>query len=428
MNRYVSIICIIAAIIAAVGVFAYNFFEIYETEVYDSPSAEVRANDFLALERWLIKNGHPVTIWPHTLPGNVPQITENIIAPDALSFTWEENTFDALTPGIEEHIVVLDALSFIWEEDTFDVLAPWIEKGNHLFVYYNFRQDAFRDKDFYSFVNHFDVKMITPDNEDDFSSETETNDNNSLENAEPQNQTSNEAGTSSGDSENRIDMDQIIWFKIDNNRNDILMAGIDNETINLVCIPYGKGSVTFTGRPYFMRNINLRKNANRMLTWNLTGAKDEDKQGILFVRETEFENTFFQDLFHEGNIFPLLISVFVLIIVCFWGFIPRFGKIIADEESPGKPIRERFLAEAVFLKKFHSLKSYIDVYEKTIQQRFRKNYGEYIDDKKIFCLRLAEITKLDAAIIEQSLYPKRFVTSGTFLKCMNTIETIMERL
>jgi hypothetical protein len=71
---------------------------------------------------------------------------------------------------------------------------------------------------------------------------------------------------------------------------------------------------------------------------------------------------------------------------------------------------------------------YINVYEEAIQQRLRKNYGEYIHDKKDFCIRLSEIVKLDADIIEQSLYPKKIYTSRSFTKCMKTIEIIMERL
>ncbi len=401
MNKYISIICIIAVIVIGIGIFAYNFLEIYDREVYEFPSPEVRANNYLALERWLLESGHPV---------RTSQFAELI------------NIMQA-----DENVVVMNSSSFYWEKNTFDVLKPWIEEGHHLFVFHDYWKDAFHDEDFYSFVNHFNVRMITPGDEDIFEDEMNEADNDTQE-PEPHTPNADDEETVSEKTEEYPYVDRTIRFVIEEGSDEILCAGIDDETINLVHIPFGNGSVTFTGNPYFMQNYNIKTNENRLLAWNVTGAKDNNKNGILFVEEIEFQNTFLQDLINEGNIFPLLISIFILTIVCFWGFIPRFGKIIADEESPGKPIRERFLAEAIFLKKFHSLRMYIDAYEKTIQQRFRKNYGEYIDDRKKFCIRLAEITKLDAAIIEQSLYPKGLITASAFAKCMKTIEIIMERL
>jgi hypothetical protein len=399
MNRYFSIICIILAILAALGIFAYVFLETYDREVRTSPSVEVRSNDFAALERWLSASGHPA---------------------NTLQFTDAESILQT-----DEDVLVINSSSLNWEEDTFDVLSPWIENGKHLFVYHNYYQNSFYDEDFYSFVNQFDVKIITPDDDEYFIKDEipETQE------AEPHVPTSDDAEIFSADKEEDfLAIDQTIQFAIEEDQSNILFAGAFDGAINLVHIPVGKGSVTFTGSPFFMQNFNINRGRNKFLAWELTGAKDSNKKGILFVQEIEFQNTFFQDLINEGTIFPLIISILVLIVICFWRFIPRFGKIIADEEISGKPIRERFLAEAVFLKKFRSLSKYIDVYENAIQQRFRKNYGEYIDDEKIFCTRLAEIVKIDAAIIEQSLYPKKIITSRSFVKHMKTIEIIMERL
>ncbi len=407
MNRYLTIICIIGAVLLGVGIFAYNFLEIYDKEVYKHPSAEARSNDFLALQRWLSETGHPVHTWEYGYPEDILES--------------------------EDSVVVLDALSFYWEEDTFDILGPWIEAGNHLVIYYDYWQDDYSDKDFYSFIEQFGVTMITPGTSEKppNSPEAETPvpeaPKETIDKTDSFVQISDEQ-PSEKDPDLHPTMDRSIEFTLQKNRRNIRTAGNDNETINLVQIPLGEGTVTFTGRPYFMRNINLKKTGNRMLSWQLTGAGDIEKQGILFIRETEFKNTFFQDLVNAGNIFPLLISIFILTVVCFWGFIPRFGKIIADEETPGKPIRERFLAEALFLKKFRSLNVYLDNYEKTIQQRFRKNYGEYIHDKNAFCSRLAEIVKLDAIVIENALYPKGLITSRSFTNHMKTIEIIMERL
>jgi hypothetical protein len=400
MNRYLSIICIIVAILAVLGFFAYSFLEIYDREVYESPSAEVRSNDYLALERWLSKSGHHVDILPFTNPKDILQIDEDVI--------------------------IMNSSSFSWTEDTFDELKSLIENGKHFFIFHEYYQTTFHDEDFYSFINHFGVDMITPG--DDDASENISESENNFDSQETESSNQNDTELITAEDDDYLYLDQTIYFIIEENRNDILSAGVDANKINLVHIPFGKGSVTFTGSPFFMQNNNLRKNKNRLLAWNLTGAKDEDRQGILFVQEREIQNTFLQDLVNEGNIFPLIISIFILTIICFWGFIPHFGKIITEEESFGKPIRERLIAEAVFLKKFHSLNQYIDVYEKTIQQRFRKNYGEYIDDEKIFCSRLATIIKLDANIIEQSLYPKKKITSRSFAKCIKTIEIILERL
>lgn len=401
MNKYATIIAVITAVLLIVGLFAYHFLEIYDRTMYKNPSPEARANEFLALEKWLDATGHPA--------GTAGYV-----------YDYEE------LMDRDEDVFVIDALSFSWLADTFDTLKPWIESGKHLVIYYSYWTDTIHDEDFPGFAEKMGVAIISPaakdkgpgEKEDDAGTDIPGNGGAEAENVE-------------GTERSLLpDFDFSLKFRIPENRKDILWEGKNRENANLVYIPAGKGSVTFTGVPYFMHNPNLKqKEENTLLSWYLTGGNDKDKRGIVFIRESRQKmNTFFADLLDEGNIFPLLISVLLLVAVCFWGFIPRFGKTVADEESPGKPIRERFLAEALFLKKYHSLNMYIDLYGKTIEQRFRKNYGEHISGRELFCSRIAEITRLDVQTVSSALYPRGRVTSRHFKRCMKIIEIILERL
>ena len=410
MNRYVTVISIIAGVLLLLGLFAYNFLEIYDKPVRRRPSPEVRANEFVALERWLGSSGHPVNT-------------------DFYAYA------DDLVEYYDEDVFVIDALSFYWDEDTFDWLEGWLVLGKHLVVYYNYWQDDYHDPYFTDFIEQFGITMITPGTPAEEPPESNQEDRDNIEDTDsPVSSGGDEPLVipgvipAGGEDPGRPNLDRAIRFTFPAGRADIETAGLNETTVNLVRVRLGAGSVTFTGRPYFMYNNYINEPENALLSWALTGAQDKDNRGIMLFRETEDKNTFFSDLLEEGNIFPLAISILILMAVCFWGFIPRFGKVIADEESPGKPIRERFLSEALFLKKFHSLHIYLELYRKNVEQRFRKDYGETIDDEIQFCSRLAEITSLDPGAINSALYPRGHITGRIFTKHMKTIEIILERL
>jgi hypothetical protein len=141
--------------------------------------------------------------------------------------------------------------------------------------------------------------------------------------------------------------------------------------VRLVTVYPGKGSVTLTGRPLFMQNYFLGAVPNARLSWELTGGALEEGGGILFIRERKMARHFFGRLAERGNPLPLAVSVLVLTAVGFWMVIPAFGNPLRDEERPFRPIRDRFLAEIRFLKKYGALDSYLRPYVDNLKKRGR---------------------------------------------------------
>jgi hypothetical protein len=66
----------------------------------------------------------------------------------------------------------------------------------------------------------------------------------------------------------------------------------------------------------------------------------------------------------RGNFLPVIVSALLLIVIGFWMVIPVFGLVIYEKKKSARPIRERFLAEAGFLKKYKSLYYYLDTYRR----------------------------------------------------------------
>jgi hypothetical protein len=101
-------------------------------------------------------------------------------------------------------------------------------------------------------------------------------------------------------------------------------------------------------------------------------------------------------------------------------------------------MRERFLAEARFLKKYKGLEGYLEIYYNSLKQKFRQQYGEIPEDDSSFINRLAELCDLDkqevtecvrfAALRLTAETPQRGTSNKEFIKHINTIKTIMERL
>jgi hypothetical protein len=97
------------------------------------------------------------------------------------------------------------------------------------------------------------------------------------------------------------------------------------------------------------------------------------------------------------------VSVLALVCIGFWMVIPGFGVLRHGDERRSRPIRDRFRAEARFLKKYHALDGYLEVYlreiksknrdqekdprieeiENSLGEKKRLKYGEIIRDLKI---------------------------------------------
>jgi hypothetical protein len=117
-----------------------------------------------------------------------------------------------------------------------------------------------------------------------------------------------------------------------------------------------------------MRNFHLEKRQNAVTTWNLFSAGGENP-GVLFIRGEKTVRSFWGKLAERGDFTCLVISIPLILVIGFWMVLPGFGPVLGDEEEPLRSIRERFIAEGRFLKKYGALDIYLEVYVREIKSR-----------------------------------------------------------
>ncbi|GHT91612.1 hypothetical protein FACS1894140_2480 [Spirochaetia bacterium] len=367
MNRYKTIFGISAAGILILGVLAYTQLEIYQRTEPVSPSHAVRSNNFYAMEKWLARTGHPVRIDSQRSSGRLILEQDRAVYIQASLFDWQ----------------YVDS-----------ILTPWIQLGASLLIslesgWYD------EDEDFADFLESIGVQaeLWNPEDEEDDDEDT----------------------VILRDAENYPDFDSDFCFSLieDFDFDDPpLLLNDDGGVARLVTVPLGQGSITVTGQPYFMYNYYLEKEENARLAWELTAAKTEDEQpGVLFIRGRWAVKSLFGKLAERGNPLPLIVSALVLVLAGFWMVIPGFGILRAGDERRTRPIRDRFRAETRFLKKYHALDSYLELYLREIKNKYR--------DRK---------TDPRVEEIERSLGEKKNRTNGEIIRDLKILETIMEHL
>ena len=421
MRKYAVPFFLILSAFAIIAVFAYNYFEIYEQPIDKKPSRQARANEYLAMEQWLTKTGHAVRIISSA------NISNLLSAP--------------------EKVAVIFASLFDWKPDAYNELEQWAENGGNLILCLGDEVIEAEKPGLEEFFSKFGFHVNYNEYE-------------LIEN--------NDAFPAFSNDINFTISNQLLQPRgkdtVTNTGTNIITIADPSGKIRLIRLPIKKGSITFCGTPDFMKSRSLDKEKNALLSWYLTGEQDIEKKGILFVRGAKIEPGFFGRLAERGNFTPLLVSILVLLAAGFWMSIPVFGFLKGDEERPGKPIRERFLAEARFLKKYKSLASYLETYYLFIKKRFAQQYGENINDDHSFFSRLADICDIERQDIAEAFHPlqnihrekqintnsantvkERWILrllnwnilqskhltkipSRKFIKQINTIKTILERL
>jgi hypothetical protein len=121
-----------------------------------------------------------------------------------------------------------------------------------------------------------------------------------------------------------------------------------------------------------MQNLYIDRELNARLAWELTGGGDRENRGLLFVRGRRIVRGLWGNLVERGNLLCLVLPFLALTAIGFWMLIPAFGRVRKDAEPPGKPLRERFLAEARFLKKYRGLDLYVGIYIHELRSRLRR--------------------------------------------------------
>ncbi|MDR0878758.1 MAG: hypothetical protein LBN21_11950 [Treponema sp.] len=358
MRKYVIISGIAAAVLLLIGFFVYKNFEIYPRKVPVGPARSVTVNNYYALEKWLAKTGHPVRVEKQGTPGSIVSGTKKAVVIQSSVFDWKNAA---------------------------EILTPWIEAGGFLVVSVD---DYFDDDEGpAAFLETLGLRYENYNGPDD-------------ESAAPLSE------------DLSPDFDRNIYFTYTGAVPAVIMedpAGI----IRLVKITAGKGAVTVIGSPVFMYNDYLEeRELNARLSWDLTGAAagDEDP-GVLFIHGKRTVKSLFGKLAERGNILPPGLSVLILIVAGFWMVLPSFGLLFREREQSLRPIRERFLAETHFLKKYRALETYLEIYLREIKAKGqgRKPEGEL-------------------AAIENVLKKGKGLRYNDLVRSLKICQTIMERL
>jgi hypothetical protein len=342
----------IVAVLAAAGIFCYTQLEIVGSERWESPSREARENSYLALDRWLSGRGIPIR---------------------ALS----DGTIDTILEGPEKTVFVASSC-FDWTDEAEEGfrLNSWVKAGGALIISIDTYTAGWYLSEYLKTlgVAEYDESYDEDDDEafaGDFETGPET-----------------EAAEEPADESLRVDHDKIPsldygmefilpWKGEGVDRVSVIrsysyrypaMENYFNDRARLVHLEMGAGSVTVTGKALFLHNWALMEEPNA----NLAGALFFEKppeDGVLFIREGWGEKHLFGSLAEKGNTLALLVSTIVLVVVGFWMVIPLFGRPRPVSALPGKPLRERFLAEGRFLFAYNGLDRYLSAYEAELERR-----------------------------------------------------------
>jgi hypothetical protein len=362
-----SIVCALLAL----GVYsALEYFEIRSETVWEGPSRKARMNAYLALERWLEKTGHPV---------------------QTVTKKSDESVF------AQRKVFCVQASALDWTENTPAAIFSWIRDGGFLFLHWDTRtpENANTQK----FLKTLGLRtQAAPETKD------------------PQPQ------EGFPDFDRRFTLKPI---KENPNRPRMLLRKDPGGHIRLAALPLGQGGIALGGEPLFMRSSNLKKAENARLAWELTGAKDSAGEGIVFIRAGIAKDTMYEAFSARGSLVFVIASALVLIITGFWTAIPAFGRPKIDQERPGRPLEERFLAEGSFLKKFGALDSYLDTYRKEI--RLKSRLGSDKTPEALAGL-LAPLCGMDEKTIREALSSRRGVKFREFIKQRKILKTLWESL
>jgi len=364
MNRnYIFGFAAAAALIAILAFAAWALFEIKPVSKRVPPSREARLNEYLALDRWLQNNGISVRI-------------ESSGKPSSIYNAAERNIF-------------IQASLFTWNDDAVNYIINWVEEGGNLYLYLDYQTTpvnsyssgehdwVFTDKEPFRLLEAFGITAESKKSNYHYDGNSPAYDRNvSFETA---------------------DEDALIlkdWYGI----------------ARFVQVKRGAGKFAVSGRPRFLLSSNLDEAPNARLASAIFLANNGEPSWF-FIRGTAKIQGLFGSLWRQGNLTVLLVSLLVLLIICFWTVIPMFGLVREDDEKPGKALRERFLAEGRFYKRYGALDVYRNAYLKEIKRKLAQKEG-----------------LLDKDEIEKQLNLTEHYTHAEFPKMIIILKNILESI
>jgi len=381
----------VMALIIAAALFC-NYFKIEAATKRTGESAGARQNRYLAFDRWLAAAGHRLTI-------------------------YESGGAEELTKGGEKTALIFSS-SFDWAEagrDGNGKLADYLKNGGNIAVFI----DGGYDKALSGFLSKYNVEYrFAPFNSDDVSDNDTAPDNTSTNNISTSNISTNNISLDNISTSN-ISVDNITETDTDSYAEPYLDTGVyfintknKQERNAHIIQEQAGGRLTVTGEPVFMQNYNLeesraaaarasqsgadgegaqsgtdagpltlRARSGTLLAWNISGALDGDKSGIVMFRSREAaaaltshlsREDFFSLFFENKAGYLILISVFILIAAAFAVNIPTFGKLEDERVLPGKPLAGRFIMEAAFFKKYGALHVYLAPLAEKLRAEFAR--------------------------------------------------------
>jgi hypothetical protein len=390
-NRIVF--CVVLILLCALGFVCYTYFAIVDTTVWERPSRAARENRYLALERWLAAQGRPVRVLFRGSLDTLFESSESTVFVEGSVFEWRGSDSEDGDPEAEDDDGDDSGPETEKPQGTIPRLTAWVRAGGRLVISIDTYEADWRLAKYLSSlgVREYDIVREYDEDEDDEESTTPAETSSAENSPEDTGQADGASGveTEKTAEDPRLIVDADLLPRLDSKEFKItgLGGGVDAvrvingskyvypdkarilpEAIVFVSLEMGKGSITVTGDVPFLYNANLRKKSNA----ELAGALFlNDPGGVLLIRNAENEKHLFGSLADRGNPFALLVSAIVLAAAGFWMVIPLFGRFRPVPARPGKPLRERFLAEGRFLLKYGALDKYLSVYEAELEQRRR---------------------------------------------------------
>jgi hypothetical protein len=402
MHKYRAIIGITISAVGILVLLAFSQFELYP-ETHSVPAArEIRANPFYTLEKWLSAAGCPIRIDRRSgdASRNVSRFIRDL--------------------GGRESVLLLESTLFDWYNPE-EELLPWVEEGGSLIVSLSTAWDGEADADLFSFLEGLGI--MVEDGMDLIDSTDSTDIEETGEADADDADVADDTGTDGADIAivDETETERGPWFNwrfrfspTENPAVGLSFVEDQGGVGRLATLPWGKGSLTVIGGPYFMYNNSLKEEANARLAWELTAGKARaERPGVLLVVQGgRALRSLTGRLMERGNLAAPLLAALVLILVGFWMVIPSFG-IPRREKLDNSPrtIRERFRAEAQFLKKHRALKGYLEAYVREIESRGRNRE-----------------TRAALAPVKAALSSEKKLNNHEAIRHLETLMDVLERL